>query len=87
VSFFDAGGNSLLTLKLYMAMQEELGAPFLLRDLFRYPTARSFASRPGVIAKIAPVTSGVANSRRVQERAATIANRQRSIRRPENANE
>ena len=44
MSFFDAGGNSLLVLQLYVGLQEELGLAFPMHELFRRPTARSFAA-------------------------------------------
>jgi amino acid adenylation domain-containing protein len=43
VSFFDAGGNSLLLLSLYLNLRQSFDQEFLMHDLFRFPTARSFA--------------------------------------------
>ncbi|WP_405896618.1 amino acid adenylation domain-containing protein [Streptomyces sp. NBC_00727] len=43
VSFFDAGGTSLLVLPLYLRLLRILDRGFALHDLFRFPTARRFA--------------------------------------------
>ncbi|MFD3471892.1 amino acid adenylation domain-containing protein [Streptomyces sp. NPDC058682] len=43
VSFFDAGGTSLLLLPLYMRLRKTFNADFALNDLFRFPTVRLFA--------------------------------------------
>lgn len=43
VSFFDAGGTSLLVLPLYLRLLRVLDREFALHDLFRFPTARRFA--------------------------------------------
>ncbi|WP_410631015.1 amino acid adenylation domain-containing protein [Amycolatopsis sp. cmx-4-83] len=43
LSFFEAGGTSLLALPLYLKLRDEFGAAFPLHDLFRYPTARGIA--------------------------------------------
>ena len=44
VSFFDAGGDSLAALDLYLALRAELGGEFPMTDLFTYPSARAFAA-------------------------------------------
>ncbi|MET8546197.1 phosphopantetheine-binding protein [Kitasatospora sp. NPDC004799] len=44
VSFFGAGGSSLLALTLYLRLKETFTEPFLMNDLFRFPTARGFAA-------------------------------------------
>ncbi|NEE54976.1 hypothetical protein G3M55_61645, partial [Streptomyces sp. SID8455] len=40
VSFFEAGGTSLLALTLYLKLREAFEQPFVMHDLFRFPTAR-----------------------------------------------
>jgi hypothetical protein len=44
VSFFAAGGSSLLALTLYLRLRQKLAVPFRLHDLFAFPTARAFAA-------------------------------------------
>ncbi|MEU1124608.1 phosphopantetheine-binding protein, partial [Streptomyces sp. NPDC005899] len=44
VSFFEAGGNSLLALTLYLKLKGAFHQPFVMNDLFRFPTARGFAA-------------------------------------------
>jgi acyl carrier protein len=41
-SFFDAGGNSLLAIRLLASLRERLDVSMELLDLFRYPTIHSF---------------------------------------------
>jgi hypothetical protein len=43
MSFFDAGGNSLLLLPLYLRLRRAVEHHFALHDLFRFPTVRRFA--------------------------------------------
>ncbi|BBB01930.1 putative non-ribosomal peptide synthetase [Actinacidiphila reveromycinica] len=44
VSFFDAGGTSLLLLPLYLTLRKSFAdADLTLNDLFRFPTVRQFA--------------------------------------------
>ncbi len=51
ISFFDHGGNSLQVVTLRHALEERLGRPVSLVDLFRYGTvnelADAFAAQPG----------------------------------------
>jgi amino acid adenylation domain-containing protein len=42
-SFFDAGGHSLLMARAHTRLQEALGRPIPLVDLFQYPTVESLA--------------------------------------------
>ncbi len=42
-NFFDVGGHSLLVVRLHRTLQERLGHPLPLTDLYRYPTVRSFS--------------------------------------------
>ncbi|HZN77775.1 MAG TPA: amino acid adenylation domain-containing protein [Micromonosporaceae bacterium] len=42
-NFFDAGGNSLLVVRVQSRLAEELGRPVPVVDLFRFPTVRSLA--------------------------------------------
>jgi hypothetical protein len=44
-SFFDAGGHSLLLLRVQARLQAELGRAIPLLDLFSHPTVRSLAER------------------------------------------
>jgi len=44
-SFFEAGGNSLLLVRLHKRVSEELEADVTLVDLFRYPTIAAQAER------------------------------------------
>ncbi|MFC9327332.1 amino acid adenylation domain-containing protein [Kitasatospora sp. NPDC057015] len=44
VSFFEAGGSSLLALTLYLKLKGAFREPFVMHDLFRFPTARGFAA-------------------------------------------
>lgn len=44
-SFFERGGDSLLAVRLIVAVREELGRPRLsVREVFRHPTVREFAT-------------------------------------------
>ncbi|MDX8147106.1 amino acid adenylation domain-containing protein [Lentzea sp. BCCO 10_0061] len=43
VSFFDAGGSSLLLLPLYLQLRSQFGVDFSMHHLFQHPTARGFA--------------------------------------------
>jgi acyl carrier protein len=42
-NFFDVGGHSLLVVRLHRSLQERLGHPVPLTDLYRYPTVRTFS--------------------------------------------
>ncbi|MFF3751426.1 amino acid adenylation domain-containing protein [Streptomyces sp. NPDC002018] len=44
LSFFEAGGSSLLALTLYLKLRATFEQPFVMHDLFRFPTARGFAA-------------------------------------------
>ncbi|MGW6741382.1 amino acid adenylation domain-containing protein [Streptomyces sp. NPDC055025] len=44
ISFFEAGGSSLLALTLYLKLRAAFEQPFVMHDLFRFPTARGFAA-------------------------------------------
>ncbi|MET8059987.1 amino acid adenylation domain-containing protein [Streptomyces microflavus] len=83
VSFFEAGGTSLLALTLYLKLREAFEQPFVMHDLFRFPSARGFA---------AFLTGGRTESRqkattrasgRDADRIATAAARRRLARNPE----
>jgi natural product biosynthesis luciferase-like monooxygenase protein len=43
-NFFDAGGHSLLVVRLQRRLNECLSAPVPLTELYRYPTVRSFVA-------------------------------------------
>jgi len=43
-NFFDAGGHSLLVVRLHRHLQEALGRAIALTDLYRFPTVRSFTA-------------------------------------------
>ncbi|MBC7978249.1 MAG: acyl carrier protein, partial [Myxococcales bacterium] len=82
VSFFDAGGDSLLTLELYLGLRAEYGSAFPMHDLFRFPTARSFAARPTVgepPTRPHSPTAGIPH--RAAARITELADRRRSSRR------
>lgn len=53
-NFFDAGGHSLLVLRLQARIRGELQRELSLDDLFRHPTVRSLASRLATVASLAP---------------------------------
>ncbi len=44
-NFFDAGGHSLLLVRVHTRLQADLGREFPLVELFQYPTVRSLAAR------------------------------------------
>ncbi|WP_170155362.1 non-ribosomal peptide synthetase [Lentzea atacamensis] len=65
LSFFEAGGNSLVLLQLYLRLRSAFDHDFAMHELFRYPTARAFAEfldghrhavEPAEIAARAPST-------------------------------
>ncbi|HRB03205.1 MAG TPA: LLM class flavin-dependent oxidoreductase, partial [Ilumatobacteraceae bacterium] len=43
-NFFDIGGHSLLVVRLHRVLQERIGRPLPLTDLYRHPTVRTFAA-------------------------------------------
>jgi amino acid adenylation domain-containing protein len=43
-TFFEAGGNSLLALRVHSALMQRLGRPLALVDLFRHPTIADLAA-------------------------------------------
>jgi hypothetical protein len=81
LSFFEAGGNSLLVLNLYASLREEFGPSFEIRDLFRLTTARSFVSTvlEGIRRDATPARPSAI--RASAERLGAIADRRRSMRR------
>ena len=46
-NFFDLGGNSLLLLRVHSRLQQTLGRPIPLVDMFRWPTVRALAQHIG----------------------------------------
>jgi acyl carrier protein len=63
-NFFDAGGHSLLLVKLHAALRREFGAELSLVELFQWTTVAAQAARLSA----APATDGAL--RRAQDRAA-----------------
>jgi acyl transferase domain-containing protein/thioesterase domain-containing protein len=51
-SFFDAGGHSLLMARVQARLQEDLGRPLQLVDLFQYPTIEALARFLGAATEI-----------------------------------
>jgi natural product biosynthesis luciferase-like monooxygenase protein len=43
-NFFDLGGHSLLVVRTHRQLQEALGRPLALTDLYRFPTIRKFST-------------------------------------------
>ncbi len=43
-NFFDVGGHSLLAVRVFKALVEQIDAPLSLTDLFRFPTVRTLAA-------------------------------------------
>jgi len=43
-NFFDAGGHSLLVVRLHRKLQESLARTIALTDLYRFPTVRTFSA-------------------------------------------
>ena len=64
-NFFDAGGTSLLLIRVQARLAEALGRPVPVVDLFRFPTVRSLAQHLAVDA-VAP--GGEAGRRRAEAR-------------------
>ncbi|HBL28543.1 MAG TPA: hypothetical protein DD490_17045, partial [Acidobacteria bacterium] len=46
-NFFDAGGNSLLLVKLHSRLQKTLGRTFPLVEMFKHPTIAALAASLG----------------------------------------
>ncbi len=46
-NFFDVGGNSILTVRVHNRLRAAVDHPFVLTDLFRYPTIRVLAAHIG----------------------------------------
>jgi mycobactin peptide synthetase MbtE len=43
-NFFDAGGNSLLLVRVRYSLEQSLGRPVAVVELFRHPTIRALAT-------------------------------------------
>ncbi|MCE9621064.1 MAG: LLM class flavin-dependent oxidoreductase [Actinomycetia bacterium] len=68
-NFFDAGGHSLLVVRLHRQLQQTLGRTIPLTDLYRFPTVRTFAAS---LASNAPSPAiGTALDRAARRRAST----------------
>lgn len=51
VSFFDAGGNSILLLKLVMQIIDQMGYKITVPDVFSYPTIETMCAYHGTLQK------------------------------------
>jgi hypothetical protein len=74
-NFFDAGGSSLLLLRLHTRLRETIAANLALADLFRCPTVASLAGFLQGHGEDEPVAAGV---RAAKRRAALAVQRPRS---------
>ncbi len=70
-NFFDAGGHSLLVVRLHRQLQQTLGRPIALTDLYRFPTVRTFAD--SLISTSRPAAIDTALDRAARRRAITQA--------------
>jgi hypothetical protein len=82
VSFFDAGGTSLLMLPLHSRLRSMFGRSFPMHDLFRFPTPRGFAAFLDESASAAREEVPAGRSATMAQIAAAAA-RKRAARNPE----
>lgn len=66
-NFFDAGGHSLLVVRLHRQLQHTLGQTIALTDLYRFPTVRTFANSLNNTSR--PAALGAALARAARRRA------------------
>lgn len=77
-TFFEAGGNSLLLIRLREALRGVFDADISVTDLFRHPTVRAMAVFLGGGPESGTPATGAAEAGRSrQEARATMANRRR----------
>ena len=68
-NFFDAGGHSLLVVRLHRQLQQTLARPIALTDLYRFPTVRTFTSSLSDIAATSSPAIATALDRAARRRA------------------
>ena len=70
-NFFDAGGHSLLVVRLHRKLQQRLGRAIALTDLYRFPTVRTFTASLAADALSSAPTPAIATAldRAAQRRA------------------
>jgi len=80
-NFFDLGGHSLLLARLHARLQEALGRPFAMLDLFQHPTIESLAQHLSQAAGRAAAPApdfGPAQQRAVRKQEAFASRRQQA---------
>jgi len=76
-NFFDAGGHSLLVIKMRQLIQSTLGRTLPVADLFRYPTIHQLGQHLAQTAPVRTTVMATAQTRAEQQRNALQQRRQR----------
>ncbi len=80
-NFFDLGGHSLLLVEVQKRLQQNLGRPVAVVDLFAHPTVRSLARHLAPAAAVPPSAASVTAAERAARQREALA-RRRAGRRP-----